>query len=315
MTTEKSRADALTDAVWRLKRDLERGDMGAGICLVYMADLRTLLATSPVEQPAAAPSGYCERVGGCVCGGDLPRVREGCSEWVKSKPAASPADEWAAFEAWARGKGSYTAKELEVFNGQYVDEHANTALDAWLAARAASASETVPKWVFDNLVNTLQPAWDYIQTHQEKFNARAGDDKNAILVEFFLRAASANETVAEGAAYRDGIEAVAKMIDEKAVDYAVEFGYWERDTGALSFGQGAHADVKRDYHSSLVELAEEVRAMAAAVPQPAQTDARVGLTDGRIARLRAAIEGECDGLHVDYHHAKAILAYLDDDRA
>jgi hypothetical protein len=27
--------------------------------------------------------GYCERAGGCVCGGDLPRVREGCSEWVK----------------------------------------------------------------------------------------------------------------------------------------------------------------------------------------------------------------------------------------
>ncbi|HEF4732694.1 hypothetical protein KDW57_23140 [Burkholderia multivorans] len=56
------------------------------------------------------------------------------------------------------------------------------------------ANETVPKWVFDNLVNTLQPAWDYIQTHQDQFNAQAGDDKNAIMVEFFLRAASANET-------------------------------------------------------------------------------------------------------------------------
>ncbi len=39
-------------------------------------------------QPAAAPGGYCERAGGCVCGGDLPRVREGCSEWVKSGGAA-----------------------------------------------------------------------------------------------------------------------------------------------------------------------------------------------------------------------------------
>lgn len=52
-----------------------------------------------------------------------------------------------------------------------------------------------------------------------------------------------------------------------------------------------------------------------AAPQPAQADARVGLTDARIARLRAAVEGECGGLCVDYHHAKAILAYLDDDRA
>ncbi|MCR5893458.1 MULTISPECIES: hypothetical protein [Burkholderia] len=34
-------------------------------------------------QSTAATVGYCERAGGCVCGGDLPRVREGCSEWVK----------------------------------------------------------------------------------------------------------------------------------------------------------------------------------------------------------------------------------------
>ena len=52
-----------------------------------------------------------------------------------------------------------------------------------------------------------------------------------------------------------------------------------------------------------------------AAPQPAQADARAGLIAARIARLRAAIEGECDGLNVDYHRAKAILAHLDDDRA
>ncbi|WP_334046571.1 hypothetical protein [Burkholderia cepacia] len=48
------------------------------------------LAASPVEPPATAQSGYCERAGGCVCGGDLPRVREGCAEWVKF--ASAPAD-------------------------------------------------------------------------------------------------------------------------------------------------------------------------------------------------------------------------------
>ncbi|AAQ73407.1 gp61 [Burkholderia phage Bcep1] len=54
--TDKSRADALTDAIWRLKRDLERGDVGAGTCLVYIADLRTILAAPPVEQHEAAPT-------------------------------------------------------------------------------------------------------------------------------------------------------------------------------------------------------------------------------------------------------------------
>ncbi|WP_221622711.1 VRR-NUC domain-containing protein [Burkholderia stagnalis] len=32
---------------------------------------------------AVAPVGHCERAGGCVCGGDLPRIREGCANWVK----------------------------------------------------------------------------------------------------------------------------------------------------------------------------------------------------------------------------------------
>ncbi|MCA8075556.1 hypothetical protein [Burkholderia cepacia] len=55
------------------------------------------LIASSVKEPAAAPGGYCERAGGCVCGGDLPRVREGCSEWVQSASHAAPADEQAAF--------------------------------------------------------------------------------------------------------------------------------------------------------------------------------------------------------------------------
>jgi chromosome segregation ATPase len=35
-------------------------------------------------QTAPTSSGFCSRSGGCVCGGDLPRVRESCSSWVKS---------------------------------------------------------------------------------------------------------------------------------------------------------------------------------------------------------------------------------------
>ncbi|RQZ08945.1 hypothetical protein DF105_01195 [Burkholderia stagnalis] len=37
--------------------------------------------------------------------------------------------------------------------------------------------------------------------------------------------------------------------------------------------------------------------------------------DDRIARLREAIEGECEGLNVDYHHARRILEYVDGDAA
>lgn len=48
---------------------------------------------------------------------------------------------------------------------------------------------------------------------------------------------------------------VAKWLNKKADDYATEYG--SDDMGSLSFGQGAHADAKRDYHSSLIELAEE----------------------------------------------------------
>lgn len=60
------------------------------------------------------------------------------------------------------------------------------------------------------------------------------------------------------------IEEIAKLIEKKADDYATEFGH--DDMGSLSFGQGAHADAKRDYHWSLIELAEEARAVFATTP-------------------------------------------------
>ena len=68
--------------------------------------------------------------------------------------------------------------------------------------------------------------------------------------------------------WRAGVEAVVAMIEKKAADFAAEFGHI--DMGALSFGIGHRADIKRDHHSSLVELAEEVRsALAAPIAQTA----------------------------------------------
>jgi len=80
-------------------------------------------------------------------------------------------------------------------------------------------------------------------------------------------AENAAQQVAVPQGWVSGIEAVAKMLDKKADDYAAEYG--TDDMGGVSFGRGAHADAKQEYHSSLVELAAEVRAMLAAAPQPA----------------------------------------------
>lgn len=58
----------------------------------------------------------------------------------------------------------------------------------------------------------------------------------------------------------DGVALAAKLIDEKAASYAAEFGH--DDDGALSFGHGHHAQDKMDYYTGLIELADEVRALA-----------------------------------------------------
>lgn len=66
--------------------------------------------------------------------------------------------------------------------------------------------------------------------------------------------------------WRAGVLAVATMVEKKADNYAAEFG--SVDMGALSFGIGHRADIKRDHYHSLVELADEIRALlASAQPQ------------------------------------------------
>ncbi|MDP3273406.1 MAG: hypothetical protein U1D69_12820 [Polynucleobacter sp.] len=71
-------------------------------------------------------------------------------------------------------------------------------------------------------------------------------------------------------AYSQGIQAVAKMLDTKADDYAKEFGF--DDMGALEFSR----ESQREYHSTLIELAEEIRSMEAtnSTPTVAQGEPR-----------------------------------------
>lgn len=63
--------------------------------------------------------------------------------------------------------------------------------------------------------------------------------------------------------YEQGIQDAAKMLDTKADDYAKEFGF--DDMGALEFSR----ETQREYHSTLIELAEEIRSMETTNPAPA----------------------------------------------
>ena len=66
--------------------------------------------------------------------------------------------------------------------------------------------------------------------------------------------------------WKEGVEAVASMLQEKADDYANEYGH--DDMGGLSFGEGMCGQIKMDYYNNLIELIEEVRAMLAAYQEP-----------------------------------------------
>ena len=65
--------------------------------------------------------------------------------------------------------------------------------------------------------------------------------------------------------WKEGIEAVASMLQKKADDYAEEYGY--DDMGVLSFGEGMCGQIKMDYYTNLIELTEEVRAMLTATTE------------------------------------------------
>ena len=66
--------------------------------------------------------------------------------------------------------------------------------------------------------------------------------------------------------WKEGVEAAARLIDQKAELYAIRFGH--DDMGVLSFGTGSHAEIKMGHYTSMIELADEVRAMLAAAPKP-----------------------------------------------
>ena len=67
-------------------------------------------------------------------------------------------------------------------------------------------------------------------------------------------------------AYAKGIEAAASLLTRMADEYAAEHGH--DDLGSLSFGSGPRAEAKMEWHSSLIELADEIRRIDGASPTP-----------------------------------------------
>ncbi|KVP40885.1 hypothetical protein WJ89_18725 [Burkholderia ubonensis] len=127
------------------------------------------------------------------------------------------------------------------------------------AAPADYKGDAVPKWIFDQVVNTLAPAWDYVQTHQEQFNALAGDDKTKIVVEEFLKHARAAASPA-AEARAEIASKMERLIN--AVNAYTGIGGW-------------YAKQIQDLCSSLL--------MTLAAPQPAQADAPATIPDECVA--------------------------------
>lgn len=87
----------------------------------------------------------------------------------------------------------------------------------------------------------------------------------AVLAKAAPVAAAVPSLADQAAAYiRTGINRAASHIEKQAEAYIQEHASTEPDTGAIVFHYG---DAGRDHHSTLVELAEEIRALAAPVTQ------------------------------------------------
>ncbi|MDR9177946.1 hypothetical protein [Burkholderia multivorans] len=152
-------ADELTDAdIWRMWNSIDQN---------VSATRPILFARALLSRRAAAPASAHER--GAEGSNDLnERAHLAAGQWAN---ANTPISEALAY------RDGYIA-------GAHCGAMAAT-------APAADKRDAVPKWIFDQMVDTLTPAWDYVQAHQEQFNARAGDDKTKIVVEEFLKHARA----------------------------------------------------------------------------------------------------------------------------
>ncbi|WP_059796950.1 hypothetical protein [Burkholderia ubonensis] len=253
-------------------------------------DTCPLFAASSVEQPAAAPAD--ERATWSNARDSLAVAmsgfagRSGNRDFNAAIGVLDAITEPGLPLAWLRTARTASANETGAEGADDLNERAHLAAGKWanantpisealanrdgyiagarFPAMAAAApadykGDAVPKWIFDQVVNTLAPAWDYVQTHQEQFNALAGDDKTKIVVEEFLKHARAAASPA-AEARAEIASKMERLIN--AVNAYTGIGGW-------------YAKQIQDLCSSLL--------MTLAAPQPAQADAPATIPDECVA--------------------------------
>lgn len=99
-----------------------------------------------------------------------------------------------------------------------------------------------------------------------------------------------------------GVEEAAAHLERLAKDYADEFG--SNDMGGLSFGQGEHAQIKMDYYSGLLELADELRKLKDKAKGPADSLASATCTwkPHRDEHMPGTWESGCGGALWTFEH-------------
>lgn len=173
----------------------------------------------------------------------------------------------------ARAGGLHIAEALHSFSA-WMEQHTHGP-EVW--GNGASFDNVILRGAYHR--NGITPPWSWWNDrcyrtikaqHRDVLMERLGTHHNALddaisqadhLIKM-MRGADLNSA----SEWRRGVEDVARMLGKKADDFAAEYGH--DDMGGLSFGSGQHAELKQDYHTNLLELADEVRAMVATAPEP-----------------------------------------------
>lgn len=161
-------------------------------------------------------------------------------------------------------------KEVEMWRTQHDNPYEVTSLHAFKAAQEAAkpseGSGAAIEW-------TPGPN-EWKDWCTQYFGPDADDDYLAKAVfnlppmaQRFARAALAQPAEPGGGDKAAGIIAAAVFIEKRAEQYLQDHASHDPDDGSLIFNYG---QAGRDYHSGLVELAEEVRALATSAERSAQ---------------------------------------------
>lgn len=150
-------------------------------------------------------------------------------------------------------------------------------------APAPSEGQAIPTWPF------VESPGDFAMRLNDALTRFGGDTLSAVrnvLIEN-PAALARPAVVSEGQAVAPdvGILAAVEFIEKRAADYIQENASTENDTGAVVFHFG---EVGRDYHSTLIELADDLRALQASCRPTAPAPEAPSVIDMELALYRDA---------------------------